>query len=220
MVFELGDVDTWIFDLDNTLYPASSNLFARVSKRMTYFIQKEFQLEEGPARDLQRKMFRKYGTTMRGLMTEYDMDAEEFLHFVHDIDVSDMNKDPELAELLSKLPGRRLIYTNGSVPHAKRITGQLGIEHLFEDIFDIVASRFVPKPAPEPYDEMINKFKVDPKRSLMVEDMAKNLRPAADLGMITVWLRHSKDWSSEDSVGGHIHHEIDDLKLWLKSITD
>ena len=220
MVFELGDVDTWIFDLDNTLYPASSNLFARVSKRMTYFIQKEFQLEEGPARDLQRKMFRKYGTTMRGLMTEYDMDAEEFLHFVHDIDVSDMNKDLELAELLSKLPGRRLIYTNGSVPHAKRITGQLGIEHLFEDIFDIVASRFVPKPAPEPYDEMINKFKVDPKRSLMVEDMAKNLRPAADLGMITVWLRHSKDWSSEDSVGGHIHHEIDDLKLWLKSITD
>ena len=220
MVFELGDVDTWIFDLDNTLYPASSNLFARVSKRMTYFIQKEFQLEEVPARDLQRKMFRKYGTTMRGLMTEYDMDAEEFLHFVHDIDVSDMNKDPELAELLSKLPGRRLIYTNGSVPHAKRITGQLGIEHLFEDIFDIVASRFVPKPAPEPYDEMINKFKVDPKRSLMVEDMAKNLRPAADLGMITVWLRHSKDWSSEDSVGGHIHHEIDDLKLWLKSITD
>ena len=220
MVFELGDVDTWIFDLDNTLYPASSNLFARVSKRMTYFIQKEFQLEEGPARDLQRKMFRKYGTTMRGLMTEYDMDAEEFLHFVHDIDVSDMNKDPELAELLSKLPGRRLIYTNGSVPHAKRITGQLGIEHLFEDIFDIVASRFVPKPAPEPYDEMINRFNVDPKRSLMVEDMAKNLRPAADLGMITVWLRHSKDWSSEDSVGGHIHHEIDDLKLWLKSITD
>ena len=220
MVFELGDVDTWIFDLDNTLYPASSNLFARVSKRMTYFIQKEFQLDEEPARDLQSKMFRKYGTTMRGLMTEYDMDAEEFLHFVHDIDVSDMNKDLELAELLSKLPGRRLIYTNGSVPHAKRITGQLGIEHLFEDIFDIVASRFVPKPAPEPYDEMINRFNVDPKRSLMVEDMAKNLRPAADLGMITVWLRHSKDWSSEDSVGGHIHHEIDDLKLWLKSITD
>jgi putative hydrolase of the HAD superfamily len=187
---------------------------------MTYFIQKEFQLEEEPARDLQRKMFRKYGTTMRGLMTEYDMDAEEFLHFVHDIDVSDMNKDLELAELLSKLPGRRLIYTNGSVPHAKRIMGQLGIEHLFEDIFDIVASKYVPKPAPEPYDEMINKFNVDPKRSLMVEDMAKNLRPAADLGMITVWLRHNEDWSSEDSVGGHINHEIDDLKLWLKSITD
>ena len=220
MVLTIGDVDNWIFDLDNTLYPASSNLFARVSKRMTCFIQREFQLEEEPARDLQRRMFRKYGTTMRGLMTEHNMDPEEFLHFVHDIDVSDMSKDIELAELLGKLPGRRLIYTNGSVAHAKRITGQLGIEHLFEDIFDIVASKYIPKPAPEPYDEMIKMFNVDPKRSLMVEDMAKNLRPAADLGMITVWLRHNKDWSSEDSDGEHIHYEIDDLKSWLKRIID
>ena len=220
MVLIAGDVDNWIFDLDNTLYPASSNLFARVSKRMTCFIQKEFQLAEEPARDLQRRMFRKYGTTMRGLMTEHNMDPDEFLHFVHDIDVSDMSKDIELAKLLSKLPGRRLIYTNGSVAHAKRITGQLGIEHLFDDVFDIVASKYIPKPAPEPYDEMIKTFNIDPKRSLMVEDMAKNLRPAANLGMITVWLRHNKDWSSEDSDGEHIHHEIDDLKLWLKRIID
>ena len=125
MVLAVGDVDNWIFDLDNTLYPESSNLFARVSKRMTCFIQKEFQLEEEAARDLQRRMFRKYGTTMRGLMTEHNMDPEEFLQFVHDIDVSDMSTDIELAELLSKLPGRRLIYTNGSVAHAKRIPGQL-----------------------------------------------------------------------------------------------
>ena len=195
MVLAIGDVDNWIFDLDNTLYPESSNLFAKVSKRMTCFIQKEFQLEEEPARDLQRRMFRKYGTTMRGLMTEHNMDPDEFLHFVHDIDVSDMSKDIELAKLLSKLPGRRLIYTNGSVAHAKRITGQLGIEHLFDDVFDIVASKYIPKPAPEPYDEMIRMFNIDPKRSLMVEDMAKNLRPAANLGMITVWLRHNKDLS-------------------------
>ena len=147
MVLAVGDVDNWIFDLDNTLYPESSNLFAKVSKRMTCFIQKEFQLEEEPARDLQRRMFRKYGTTMRGLMTEHNMDPDEFLHFVHDIDVSDMSKDIELAKLLSKLPGRRLIYTNGSVAHAKRITGQLGIEHLFDDVFDIVASKYIPKPA-------------------------------------------------------------------------
>jgi putative hydrolase of the HAD superfamily len=187
---------------------------------MTYFIQKEFQLEEESARDLQRRMFRKYGTTMRGLMTEHKMDPEKFLQFVHDIDVSDMSTDIELAELLSKLPGRRLIYTNGSVAHAKRITGQLGIEHLFDDVFDIVASKFIPKPDPEPYDEMIKTFNIDPKRSLMVEDMAKNLRPAANLGMITVWLRHNRDWSSEDSDGEHIHYEIDDLKSWLKRIID
>ena len=220
MVLAVGDVDNWIFDLDNTLYPESSNLFARVSKRMTCFIQKEFQLEEEAARDLQRRMFRKYGTTMRGLMTEHKIDPEKFLQFVHDIDVSDMSTDIELAELLSKLPGRRLIYTNGSVAHAKRITGQLGIEHLFDDVFDIVASKFIHKPDPEPYDEMIKTFNIDHKRSLMVEDMAKNLRPAANLGMITVWLRHNRDWSSEDSDGEHIHYEIDDLKSWLKRIID
>ena len=218
MALKIENIDNWIFDLDNTLYPEDTNLFARVSKRMTAFIQKEFNLEEVSARDLQRKMFKQYGTTMRGLMTEYDMDPENFLHFVHDIDVSDMQVDMELKDLLGKLPGRRFIYTNGSVAHAKNITSQLGIENLFEDVFDIVASNFLPKPAPQPYDDMVIKFSADPTRSVMIEDMAKNLRPAADLGMMTVWLRHNKDWSSEDSEGDHIHYAIDDLKLWLKEI--
>lgn len=218
MTLKIENIDNWIFDLDNTLYPEDTNLFARVSKRMTLFIQKEFNLEEEPARDLQRKMFKQYGTTMRGLMTEYDMDPEIFLHFVHDIDVSDMQVDMELKDLLGKLPGRRFIYTNGSVAHAKNITNQLGIKNLFEDVFDIVASNFLPKPASQPYDDMVIKFSVDPTRSVMIEDMAKNLRPAADLGMTTVWLRHNKDWSSEDSEGDHIHYAIDDLKLWLKEI--
>ena len=218
MTLKIENIDNWIFDLDNTLYPEDTNLFARVSKRMTLFIQKEFNLKEEQARDLQRKMFKQYGTTMRGLMTEYDMDPEIFLHFVHDIDVSDMQVDMELKDLLGKLPGRRFIYTNGSVAHAKNITNQLGIKNLFEDVFDIVASNFLPKPAPQPYDDMVIKFSVDPTRSVMIEDMAKNLRPAADLGMTTVWLRHNKDWSSEDSEGDHIHYAIDDLKLWLKEI--
>lgn len=218
MTLKIENIDNWIFDLDNTLYPEDTNLFARVSKRMTLFIQKEFNLKEELARDLQRKMFKQYGTTMRGLMTEYDMDPEIFLHFVHDIDVSDMQVDMELKDLLGKLPGRRFIYTNGSVAHAKNITNQLGIKNLFEDVFDIVASNFLPKPASQPYDDMVIKFSVDPTRSVMIEDMAKNLRPAADLGMTTVWLRHNKDWSSEDSEGDHIHYAIDDLKLWLKEI--
>ena len=218
MTLKIENIDNWIFDLDNTLYPEDTNLFARVSKRMTLFIQKEFNLKEELARDLQRKMFKQYGTTMRGLMTEYDMDPEIFLHFVHDIDVSDMQVDMELKDLLGKLPGRRFIYTNGSVAHAKNITNQLGIKNLFEDVFDIVASNFLPKPASQPYDDMVIKFSVDPTRSVMIEDKAKNLRPAADLGMTTVWLRHNKDWSSEDSEGDHIHYAIDDLKLWLKEI--
>ena len=215
-----ADINGWVFDLDNTLYPASRNLFAQIDKRMTAFIGEALSVEKDEAFRLQKQFLGEYGTTLAGLMNKHGMPPGPFLDFVHDIDVSDMSTDIELAELLSKLPGRRLIYTNGSVAHAKRITGQLGIEHLFDDVFDIVASKFIPKPDPEPYDEMIKTFNIDPKRSLMVEDMAKNLRPAANLGMITVWLRHNRDWSSEDSDGEHIHHEIDDLKSWLKTIID
>jgi putative hydrolase of the HAD superfamily len=211
-------VTCWIFDLDNTLYPAASNLFARVSRRMTRFIQDEFTLEEAAARALQKQMFHKYGTTMRGLMVEHAMDPERFLHYVHDIDVSDMAPDPGLAALIGRLPGRRVIFTNGSVPHAERITRQLGIAALFEDTFDIVASDFIPKPDPRPYDAMIARFGIDPKTSVMIEDMAKNLRPAAALGMTTVWLRHDKDWSGDGADGGHVHHEITDLAAWLEKI--
>ena len=142
------NINTWIFDLDNTLYDVGTDLFAKVSRRMTVFIQNAFQLDEVAAKHLQKAMFLKYGTTMRGLMVEHDIDPEKFLHFVHDIDVSDIEPDHVLEKLLEGLPGRRLIFTNGSVPHAQRVTKQLGIDHLFEGIFDIVAAKFVPKPNP------------------------------------------------------------------------
>ena len=213
-------VSCWVFDLDNTLYPQASNLFARVSRRMTQFIQTEFTLPEDGARALQKRLFLKYGTTMRGLMVEHDTDPVRFLDDVHDIDVSDMAPDPRLAALIARLPGRRVIFTNGSVPHADRITRQLGIDALFEGTFDIVAGNFVPKPDPQPYHDMIARFGFDPTRAVMVEDMAKNLKPAAELGMTTVWLRHDLEWSSDGASGGHVHHEISDLTAWLEQITE
>lgn len=215
-----SEIACWVFDLDNTLYPQASNLFARVSRRMTAFIEREFSLAEDDARALQKRLFLKYGTTMRGLMVEHDMDPIRFLDDVHDIDVSDMEPDPRLATLIEKLPGRRVIFTNGSVPHADRITRQLGIDHLFEGTFDIEAGDFVPKPDPRPYHQMIARFDFDPTRAVMVEDMAKNLKPAAELGMTTVWLRHDLEWSSDGATGGHVHHEIADLAAWLEHITD
>lgn len=215
-----NEISCWVFDLDNTLYPQASNLFARVSRRMTGFIEKEFNLREDAARALQKRLFLEYGTTMRGLMVEHDMDPIRFLDHVHDIDVSDMAPDPRLAALIEKLPGRRVIFTNGSVPHADRITRQLGIDHLFEGTFDIVAADFIPKPDPRPYHEMIARFDFNPSHAVMVEDMAKNLKPAADLGMTTVWLRHDLEWSSDGASGGHVHHEISDLTTWLEHITD
>jgi len=215
-----SQISCWVFDLDNTLYPQASNLFARVSRRMTGFIEAEFSLLEDDARALQKRLFLEYGTTMRGLMVEHDMDPIRFLDHVHDIDVSDMAPDPRLAALIERLPGRRVIFTNGSVPHADRITRQLGIDHLFEGTFDIVAAEFIPKPDPRPYHEMIVRFDFDPSRAVMVEDMAKNLKPAAELGMTTVWLRHDLEWSSDGATGGHVHHEISDLTAWLEHITE
>ena len=185
---------------------------------MTGFIQNKFKLEESAAKDLQREMFLKYGTTMRGLMVEHGMDPEEFLHFVHDIDVSDLEPDPVLKKLLEDLPGRRLIFTNGSVPHAQRITEQLGIGHLFEGIFDIVAANFLPKPEPITYQAMVDEFDVVTTASVMIDDMAKNLIPASNLGIRTVWLKHDKDWSSKDFSSEHIDEEISDLKSWLATV--
>jgi putative hydrolase of the HAD superfamily len=218
-VLDPNAVSCWVFDLDNTLYPQATNLFARVSCRMTMFIENEFGLPEDDARALQKRLFHEYGTTMRGLMVEHQMDPVRFLDDVHDIDVSDMAPDPHLASLISGLPGRRVIYTNGSVPHADRITRQLGIDHLFEGTFDIVAANFIPKPDPRPYHDMIARFGLDPTSAVMVEDMAKNLKPAAEMGMTTVWLRHDLEWSSHGAEGGHVHHEITDLTAWLEQIT-
>ena len=219
MIKRINDnINTWIFDLDNTLYDVGTDLFAKVSRRMTVFIQNAFQLEEAAAKNLQREMFLKYGTTMRGLMVEHDMDPEEFLHFVHDIDVSDLVSDPVLEKLLGDLPGRRLIFTNGSVPHAQRVTKQLGIDHLFEGIFDIVAAKFVPKPDPAIYQLMVNEYFVDTQTSVMIDDMAKNLIPAANLGIRTVWLKHDKEWSAKDFSDEHIDEEIHDLKSWLATV--
>ena len=212
------NINTWIFDLDNTLYDVGTDLFAKVSSRMTVFIQDAFQLEEAAAKNLQREMFLKYGTTMRGLMVEHDMDPEEFLHFVHDIDVSDLEPDPVLEKLLGDLPGRRLIFTNGSLPHAQRVTKQLGIESLFEGIFDIVAAKFVPKPNPAIYKLMVDEYCIDTQTSVMIDDMAKNLIPAANLGIRTVWLKHDKEWSAKDFSDEHIDEEIHDLKSWLATV--
>jgi putative hydrolase of the HAD superfamily len=216
----INDIDCWIFDLDNTLYPARSNLFVQVAARMTEFIKDRFTLEHEPARTLQRDLFRRHGTTLRGLMTEHGVDPIPFLEFVHDIDVTPIDPSPELDRLLTDLPGRKVIYTNGSVGHAERVTDRLGVTHHFDHVFDIVASEFVPKPDPAPYDRMIARTGIDPARAAMVEDMAKNLVPAADLGMQTVWLKSDFDWATDGSDQPHVHHVAEDVIAFLQGIVD
>lgn len=212
-------VETWVFDLDNTLYPASSRLFDQVDRKITEFIMGALEMEWDKARKIQKDFFRQYGTSMRGMMTVYNTPPEDYLEYVHDIDLSPVPASPALDKALEQLPGRKVIFTNGSTKHAENVTNKIGISHHFDGIFDIVASDYTPKPDKGVYEKMITTFGIDPKTSVMVEDMARNLVPAHELGMTTVWVRTDSDWATEGSIGEHIHHAVDDLAAWLEQLT-
>ena len=214
----MDHVDVWIFDLDNTLYPASCNLFEQVRQRIGGFIAERFALDMEDARALQRRYFLKYGTTLRGLMTVDGIPPGEFLDYVHDIDVTPVPPSPELNETLGALDGRKLIFTNGSAGHAEQVMDRLGVARHFEAIVDIVASDYLPKPDRRPYDRMIAAHGIDPKSAVMVEDMAVNLVPAHALGMTTVWVRTEHDWAGPKPGETHVDREIDDLAGWLRSV--
>jgi len=190
-------VDFWVFDLDNTLYPASSGLFAQIDERMRAFVRTRFGVGDEEARAIQKGYYRRYGTTLNGLMSEHGVDPHEFLGFVHDIDVSELAPNPKLAERITALPGRKVVFTNGSNAHAERVARQLGLAHCFDGVMDIFALGFKPKPQAEAYDKLFGHFAADPKRAVLFEDIARNLKPAADLGFTTVLVHSAKDWSHE-----------------------
>jgi len=211
----LGSVETWIFDLDNTLYPASSRLFEQVQVRMNEYICKRLGVTVEEAAAIRRKYFQEHGTTMHGLMAVNRVDAHEFMAFVHDVDLSVVPANPALIAALEGLSGRKLVYTNGSVPHAENLLKHLGVSHCFHDIFDIVASEFAPKPAIAPFRVFVSRYGVAPATALMVEDIARNLAPAAQLGMTTAWVRTDVDWAAIASEADYIHHVVEDLAGFL-----
>ncbi|HTQ33652.1 MAG TPA: pyrimidine 5'-nucleotidase [Stellaceae bacterium] len=211
----LGEIETWVFDLDNTLYPASSGLFPRVQERMNDYICGLLGVSLDEAKALRAKYFREHGTTMHGLMAVHRIDPHEFMAFVHDVDLSCVPANPELVAALGGLSGRKLIYTNGSVPHAENLLKHLGISDYFNDIFDIVASEFAPKPAMAPLRVFVDRFGVKPAGALMVEDMAKNLAPAAEIGMTTAWVKTNVDWAAIASDADHINYVVEDLAGFL-----
>jgi len=216
--FDPHEVDAWIFDLDNTLYPASCNLFAQVDARMSAFIQDLLSLEPEDARRVQKRYFRDHGTTLRGLMTHHRVDPEAFLAFVHDIDFSVVPAAPGLEAALARLAGRKLVFTNATVPYAEQVLARLGIAHHIEAIFDIVAADYRPKPEPDSYRQLIAAHGIDPSRAVLVEDIARNLGPAAALGMTTVWVPNAADWSRDGAEDGHVHHVAEDLAAWLEAL--
>ena len=213
----LDRIETWVFDLDNTLYPASCRLFAEIEQRMAAFIMAELKLDHDGAHALRRHFYTRHGTTLRGLMNEYGMEPTRFLNHVHEIDLSAVIADATLDTALARLSGRKLVFTNSTVRHAERVLARLGLAHHFAVIHDIVACDYRPKPDPAVYAEFVRRHAIDPKRAAMVEDMAKNLPPAAALGMTTIWVKggpHAED----DGHGPSIHHAIDALAPFLATI--
>lgn len=213
-----SNTDCWIFDLDNTLYPHHCNLFAQIDVRMGDYLSDLLQVDKIEARRVQKDYFHRYGTTLRGLMHHHDVNPRDYLDYVHDIDVSVVPANPDLARAIENLPGRKIIFTNGDLGHAQRVMARIGITHLMHGVFDVVAADFVPKPDPVPYAKMVAEHDVAPERAAMFEDLARNLVPAAQMGMTTVWAPHDDSDVPDDHVRAHIHHETEDLTTFLTAL--
>lgn len=216
-------VDVWIFDLDNTLYAADTDLFAQIDARMTEFIAGKFAVDHAEARAIQKTYYREHGTTLNGLMALHGTDPEAFLAFVHDIDLAPLAPAPRLAAAIAALPGRRFIFTNGCRNHAARVLGRLQLDRLFDDVWDIRTVGFKPKPDPDGYRTVLAQAAASGQRAAMFEDAARNLVPAHDLGMTTVWLKNDSQWSAQGPLHplpqpGHIHYETTDLADFLHTI--
>ena len=211
-------IDCWIFDLDNSLYPASCDLFALIDERMGLYIQRLTGCDAAEARRIQKDHFHGHGTTLAGLMADHGTDPHDFLGFVHDIDLGRLTADPDMPRLLARLPGRRLVFTNGDADYAARVLDALGLGASFDGIHDIHATSYVPKPKPDAYRSLVERFGIDPARALFVEDMAKNLAPAKAIGMATVWVNNGSEQGGQGADRSFVDVEIADVADWLREL--
>lgn len=223
----LSHVTDWVFDLDNTLYPRSCNLFAQIDLLITQYMMDLTKLAFAEARALQKAYYRDCGTTLNGLMQRHEVDPEHFLGTVHKIDYSPVEAQPELVATIRALPGRKFILTNGDVGHARAVLERLGgADELFEDIFDIRAMAYKPKPLPEAYAAFLTAHGIDARRAAMFDDLEKNLVVPHETGMTTVQVVAAEDFTHEQvdawelgrSSGAHVHHVTDDLADFLKTL--
>jgi len=222
---DLTHIDAWIFDLDNTLYPAECNLFREIDARMTAYVRDRLGLAHDDARVLQKDYYVRYGTTMSGLMREHAVDPDDFMAFVHDIDLTVVAADERLAASIAALPGRKFVFTNGSVRHAENVLARIGLSTHFDEIFDIKAAKYTPKPHRETYERFLETHSIEPAAAAMFEDLAHNLEAAHALGMTTVLVCSAADWIAGEPAAKRparvgethdfVHHVTDDLAAFL-----
>lgn len=216
-------VETWVFDLDNTLYPHHLNLWQQVDDRIRSFVADFLKVPKDEAFRVQKDYYRRYGTTMRGLMIEHGLDPDTYLEYVHAIDHSPLEPNAELGAALERLPGRKLILTNGTRKHAQAVMRRLEIERHFEDVFDIAAANLDPKPLPQVYERFLRLHKVDPCRAAMFEDLARNLEIPHALGMTTILVVPEGErpvlregWELEGRDAAHVDHVTDNLADFIE----
>ena len=217
---ELTKIKYWLFDLDNTLYSGDTKVFDQVDKKMSAFISEKLKINIEEAKKIQKNYFHEYNTTLNGMIKNHKIDANEFLEFVHDVDLSFLKPDKPLENEISKLTGKKIIFTNGSRAHAKNVTKRIGIDKLFDGVFDIVESDFIPKPSIEPYKKIIENYKIEPQYCIFFEDIARNLKPAHELGMKTVWIKNDEPWAAKFSDSDFINYKTNNLAKFLKEINE
>ncbi len=205
-------IETWVFDLDNTLYPAETPLFPQINVRMTDYVMRVTGVNRKEADRLRHHYWKEHGTTLAGLMHHHDIDPDPFLVEVHEIDFTVLTPDPHLAERIAALPGRCIVYTNGTEPYARRVLAQRGLSHLFDAVYGVEHARYTPKPRVEAFQTVFGTDGLDPKRSAMFEDDPRNLAAPHAMGMRTVHV------APEPEPADHIHHHTDDLAAFLSAL--
>ena len=213
-----GHIAEWIFDLDNCLYPASTGLFELIDERMGVFIQQLLDCDPVEAKRVQKAHFHEHGTTLAGLMREHQVDPHHFLEDVHAIPLDRVSRDERLASALARLPGRKIVFTNGDAPYARRVLAALGISERFDELHDIHASELRPKPDEHGYRLLLDRLGIDPAHAVMVEDMAQNLKPAKKLGMTTVWVDNGSERGNHGHHPDYIDLTIADVGEWLEQM--
>jgi putative hydrolase of the HAD superfamily len=208
----------WIFDLDNCLYPASAGLFSLIDERMAAYIQRLLGCGPDEAKRVQKAHFHEHGTTLAGLMKHHGVDPHDFLEDVHAIPLDRVARDERLGRALARLPGRKLVFTNGDAPYARRVLEAIGVDSHFDELHDIHASELKPKPDPHGYALLCERFGIDPEHALLVDDMVQNLAPAKTLGMTTVWVDNGSERGGHGYGDAIVDHRITDVGEWLESI--
>ena len=221
-------ITDWVFDLDNTLYPAECQLFAQIDKRMTDYVAQVLSVDLAEARRVQKQLYVDHGTTLAGLMINHKVEPEHFMDFVHDIDVSGVATNTRLAQMITALPGRRFVFTNGSVRHAENVMGKLGLSECFDGIFDVTAAGYIPKPHAQAYERFLKAYDIEPTNAAMFEDLAVNLEVPGELGMTTVLVCSESGWIADEPSAKrpahpndhapHVDHRTTDLTEFLSTV--